>query len=232
MELDVPSEFTTRNITVGGIRKTKVSINDDDCVIVTITTDEVGTTEGSNLPLTVTVDGNFSEPFDVVITMTDGTATGVSLNGYSYQFTSPTIWLPLTVHTHHLVTPHCTHPPPGYPSLYTPTTWLPLTVHTHHLVTPHCTHPPPGYPSLYTPTTWLALTVHTHHLVTPHCTHPPPGYPSLYTPTTWLPLTVPTHHLFTPHCTHSPPGYPSLYPLTTWLPLTVYTPLYHTVTLP
>ena len=79
VELEVPSEFTARNITVGGKIRTTVSINDDDCVTVTITSDEVGTTEGSNLPLTVTVDGDFSEPFEVAITMSDGTATGMSM---------------------------------------------------------------------------------------------------------------------------------------------------------
>ena len=102
VEFEVPSKFTTRNITVGGNERTTVHINDDDCVTVTITADEVGTTEGSNLPLTVTVDGDFSEPFDVAITMTDGTATGISL--YSYILSNEP------------------HPPPGYPSLYTPTT--------------------------------------------------------------------------------------------------------------
>ena len=85
VELEVPSEFTTRNITVGGNERTTVHINDDDCVTVTITTDKVSTTEGSNLPLTVTVDGDFSEPFEVVIAMTDGTATGIALHSFSQQ---------------------------------------------------------------------------------------------------------------------------------------------------
>ena len=77
VDLEVPSEFTIRNITVGGKVRTTVSITDDDCLTVTITTDKVITTEGINPPLTIMADGDFSEPFDVVITMSDGTATGM-----------------------------------------------------------------------------------------------------------------------------------------------------------
>ena len=52
VELEVPSEFITRNVRVEGNVRTTVHINDDDCVTITIATDKVSTTEESKLPLT------------------------------------------------------------------------------------------------------------------------------------------------------------------------------------
>ena len=76
-ELEVPPEFTNKNITAGGIVRTNVTINDDDCVNVTMTTDKVALTEGSNLPLNIQVMGDFEEEFQVALKLMDGSATGM-----------------------------------------------------------------------------------------------------------------------------------------------------------
>ena len=72
----MPPEFTNKNITAGGILSAQVTIVDDDCVTVTMTTDKVTVTEGSDLPLNIRVIGDFEEDFEVALVLVDGSASG------------------------------------------------------------------------------------------------------------------------------------------------------------
>ena len=74
--LEVPPEFTNKRITAGGIVRIRVTINDDDCVNVTMTADKVTVTEGSTLPLNIEVIGDFEEEFEVALVLVDGSAGG------------------------------------------------------------------------------------------------------------------------------------------------------------
>ena len=56
--------------------RTRVTINDDDCVNVTMTTDKFTVNEGSTLPLNIEVMGDFEKEFEVALELMDGSATG------------------------------------------------------------------------------------------------------------------------------------------------------------
>ena len=71
----MPPEFTNKNITAGRM-STDVTIDDDDCVTVTMTTDKVTVTEGSDLPLNIRVIGDFEEDFEVALVLMNGSASG------------------------------------------------------------------------------------------------------------------------------------------------------------
>ena len=72
----MPPEFTNKSITAGGIVRTRVTINDDDCVNVTVATNQT-VQEGDILVFTISARGDFDVGFNISVATKNGSAEGM-----------------------------------------------------------------------------------------------------------------------------------------------------------
>ena len=72
----MPPEFTNKNITAGGIVRTRVTIVDNDCVTVTMATNQT-VQEAEILVLTISAHGDFDVGFNISVVAKNGSAGGM-----------------------------------------------------------------------------------------------------------------------------------------------------------
>ena len=72
----MPPEFTNKNIIAGGILSAQVTIVDDDCVTVTMATNQT-VQEGDILVLIISARGDFDVGFNISVIAKNGSAGGM-----------------------------------------------------------------------------------------------------------------------------------------------------------